>query len=80
MKNYRYLCIILICIFINTNQLSSQLINNPRLLSKIDSMLIVQKNIAITYKNEIFEVLTRKMTLDEKQGLKFILAFAPLSD
>ncbi len=83
MKAFRFITVLILILNIvifSAVKSNSQIIQNKRLLSKIDSMLIIQKRLAISNKSEIFDIFIKNMSADAKSALSFIVAFSPLSD
>lgn len=60
--------------------IDAQLIRNPERLKDIERMLEVQKNLTAKGKTDIWSYLKKDMPSDEKQALRFLYAYMPLSD
>ncbi|MDP4221682.1 MAG: transglutaminase domain-containing protein [Bacteroidota bacterium] len=56
------------------------LISDKSYRETVDSAFIRHKSLAAERKDALFNVFNRKLTADQSEGLKFILAFMPLSD
>ncbi|MGV8134558.1 MAG: transglutaminase domain-containing protein [Mangrovibacterium sp.] len=72
-----FIAILLACLACTREQ---ALISDNRRLEDIRKMLDEQKQLTIAGHQDIWKVFDQHLTRDEKQGLEFLYAYAPLSD
>ncbi len=58
----------------------AQLIRDPEMAGKIERQLKLQQEIAARRDEAMFGVLRQELSYDERQAVKYLLAFMPLSD
>lgn len=58
----------------------AQLISDSKRLENIQQMLEVQQRLTARGETDIWNYLKKDMTMDEKQALRFLYAYMPLSD
>ncbi len=71
--------LLIIILFISCTK-DKTLIQNQERLSDIQRMLTVQKQLTAKSRIPIWNIFGQKLSLEEKQALEFIYAYAPLSD
>lgn len=80
MKFMRFILFFSFLGLFTVNSTFAQIITNKQLLSKMDSMLNIQKLMIPKANDDIHTILKNKMTDDERLAYKFVVAFSPLSD
>jgi len=79
MKIYLKILIVLnLWLFVGCN--GNHLINNKEYLAIIDKSFTEREHLAKNRKEKIFSVFNKKLTTDQRDALKFLYAFMPLSD
>ncbi len=78
MKYFKYLALFLICM--SDLQSNTPINTNHTVLNDIDKQLAVQQQLAKSRNNILFKSIDNAKSEDEKQAIRFILAYSPLSD
>ncbi len=76
----KILSLLLIVILFTSCTNNKALIQNRERLSDIQRMLTVQKQLTAKSRIPIWNIFDQQLSLEEKQALEFIYAYAPLSD
>jgi hypothetical protein len=70
----------IILILIIASCKKNHLINNIEYLSNLDNAFLYKKELAGNRKNELFSVFEEKLSVEQAEALKFLIAFSPLND
>ncbi|MBP1616465.1 MAG: hypothetical protein H6Q14_292 [Bacteroidetes bacterium] len=75
-----FICILLLVLFCFPTLVNAQLIQNRDRLGDMERMLEMQRQLTSKGKTNIWTYLQKNMPSDEKQALRFLYAYMPLSD